>query len=166
MDNEKLSTNAMPVLPNGTSIPFGFEKNQHSSYVIRLEESLPGETIFLKDLKLNTVHNLSQNPEYLFSAVQGDDPNRFLLVFGTVGVDEKPANRAQLQAYMANGLLWVNNPAENSQLAVFDLSGRLLMQQQLRNKGLQQLSLNLQKGAYILRLTEGNSSLSTKVINQ
>ncbi|MCE1201137.1 MAG: T9SS type A sorting domain-containing protein [Bacteroidia bacterium] len=166
MGNEKLSTNAMPVLPNGTSIPFGFEKNQHSSYVIRLEESLPGETLFLKDLKLNTVHNLSQNPEYLFSAVQGDDPNRFLLVFGTVGVDEKPAAQAQLQAYMANGLLWVNNPAEKSQLAVFDLSGRLLMQRQLRSKGLQQLSLNLQKGAYILRLTEGNSSLSTKVINQ
>jgi hypothetical protein len=40
------------------------------------------------------------------------------------------------------------------------------MQRQLRSKGLQQLSLNLQKGAYILRLTEGNSSLSTKVINQ
>lgn len=164
--NEKLSTNAMPSVQNGTSIPFGFEKNQHSSFVIRLEESLPGETIFLKDLKLNTVHNLSQNPEYLFSASQGDDPNRFLLVFGTVGVDEKPAAQAQLQAYMANGKLWVNNPAENSQLAVFDLSGRLLVLQQLRSKGLQQLSLNLQKGAYILRLTEGNSSLSTKVINQ
>ncbi|MCE1201892.1 MAG: T9SS type A sorting domain-containing protein [Bacteroidia bacterium] len=149
------------------SLPVSFKAGANGQYTLSFEFA-QGQyhTLRLQDLKTNTIHDLLAANSYAFSATTSDDPNRFLLVLGTVGVDENPADQAQLQAYMANGLLWVNNPAENSQLAVFDLSGRMLVQQQLRSKGLQQLSLNLQKGAYILRLTEGNSSLSTKVINQ
>ncbi|MBK9292799.1 MAG: right-handed parallel beta-helix repeat-containing protein [Bacteroidetes bacterium] len=163
---EMLSTNAMPQVQNGTSIPFGFVKNQHSNFVIRLEESIPGETIFLKDLKLNLTHNLSQQPEYLFSAAEGDDPNRFLLVFGTVGLDEKPQAQATLQAAMHNGQLWVNNPSANSLLRIHDLSGRLLQQMRLTEAGLQQLSTHLKAGAYILHVQGSKQTLSAKVINR
>jgi len=165
-DGEMLSTNALPQIQNGTSIPFGFVKNQHNHFIIRLEESLPGETILLKDLKLNITHDLSQQPEYLFSAAEGDDANRFLLVFGTVGINEKPNNQQTLQAAMHNGQLWVNNPTDNSLLSIHDLSGRLLQQMRLPNTGLQQLGTNLRPGAYIIRLQGNNHTLSAKVINR
>lgn len=163
---EMLSTNAMPQILSGTSIPFGFVKNQHNSFVIRLEESLPDETILLKDLKLNLTHNLSQQPEYLFSAAEGDDANRFLVVFGTVGINEKPNNQQTLQAAMHNGQLWVNNPTDSSLLSIHDLSGRLLQQLRLQNSGLQQLGTNLRPGAYLIRLQGNSQTLSTKVINR
>lgn len=163
---EKLSTNAMPQLQSGTSIPFGFVKNQHSSFVIRLEESLPGELIQLKDLKLNLVHNLSHQPEYLFSSVEGDDPNRFLLVFGTVGINEQSGSPTVLQASMQQGELWVNNPWANSVLSIHDLSGRMLQQQRLTATGLQKLDTNLKAGVYMVSLQSKGQTLSTKLINR
>ena len=163
---EMLSTNALPQITNGTALPFGFVKNQHSSFVIRLEENSSGETVFLKDLKLNITHNLTQQPEYLFNAAEGDEPNRFLIVFGTVGIGENPTQQTSLQASMHNGQLWVNNPSENSLLSIHDLSGRLLQQTRLQNSGLQQLGTNLKAGAYIIRLQGNSQTLSTKVINR
>lgn len=162
--NEKLSTNALPELHHGNTIPFGFVKNQHIQFVIRLEEGIAGETLLLKDLKLNTMHNLSLHPEYLFTSAPGDEPNRFLLVYGTVGIDEVRAGDV-LQASMQHGQLYINNQAKNSLVSIHDLSGRLLYERHLDKTGLHQIPTGLKPGVYIIRLQSAGNTLSNKVIN-
>ncbi|NCC74191.1 MAG: hypothetical protein EOM06_12420, partial [Sphingobacteriia bacterium] len=87
----KLSTNSIPVLTAETEIPFAFIKNAGSQFSIEASdfEEIPGIP-YLIDLKSGTSHNLADNPVYNFTAVEGDNSDRFLLKFGMVGVGENP----------------------------------------------------------------------------
>lgn len=162
---EMLSTNALPQLQDGTSIPFGFVKNQHNAFVIRLEENMPATDIYLKDLKLNLAHHLSQQTEYYFTAAEGDEPNRFLLHFGVVGITEKPSKPA-LHASVAAGQLHLLNLHGTAQLDIFDLSGRLLQQHKVVANGKQSVPLALPAGVYVVLATGETNSEAVKVIVQ
>jgi len=162
---EMLSSNALPQVQNGASIPLGFVKNQHESFVIRLEENNIGETVLIKDLKLNLTHNLSQQPEYHFTSAQGDDPNRFLLHFGAVGVDETIPETA-IAAYVSNNILYVLNAQGKVQVDVLDLSGRMVYSQSMQAEGLSSTPINLSAGVYVVRLNDGQTTMANKVIVQ
>jgi len=164
-DGEMLSSNALPQVQNETSIPFGFTKNQHESFIIRLEENSLAETVFIEDLKLNLNHNLSQQPEYYFTSAEGDNPNRFLLHFGAVGVGEAIPATA-VAAYVSNNILYVLNAQGKVQADVLDLSGRLVHSQSLQTTGLSSTPLKLPAGVYVVRLNDGQTSRTNKVIVQ
>jgi len=164
-DGELLSSNALPQVQNGASIPLGFVKNQHEYFVIRMEENNIGETILIKDLKLNLTHNLSQQPEYHFTSAQGDDPNRFLLHFGAVGVDEALPTTV-VAAYVSNNILYVLNAQGKVQVDVLDLSGRMVYSQSMQAEGLSSTPINLSAGVYVVRLNDGQTTMANKVIVQ
>ncbi len=164
-DGEMLSSNALPQVQNETSIPFGFTKNQHESFVIRLDENSLAETVFIEDLKLNLNHNLSQQPEYYFTSTEGDDPNRFLLHFGAVGVDEAIPATA-VSAYVHDNTLYLLNASGKVQVDVLDISGRLVHSQSLQANGLSSTPLSLPAGVYVVRLNDGQTSRTNKVIVQ
>lgn len=159
---EMLSTNVLSQVQNESSIPFGFVKNQHENFVIRLEENNLGQSVYIKDLKLNLTHNLSQQPEYYFTSTEGDNPNRFLLHFGAVGVSEQPAS-ATLKAYVVGGQLYFPLQGEAT-LEIVDLQGRVLQQGKVSGQGLASQPLQLPAGAYVVRLTSGLSAQTAKVI--
>jgi len=161
-DNHKLSTNTLPAINEELVIPFGFESNGSSNFEIELKESTVAYPIFLTDNKTGTIHKLSENPVYSFTASEGDDPNRFLLHFGVVGIGEQE-QAPTLQAYMVDNRLYVNNSLEQAQLAVYDLQGRLVAEQSLNTAGLQALPLELPAGVYIVRLNNASESRSLKI---
>jgi len=162
---ENLSTNTLPELTDELVIPFGFKKNGSSNFSIELAETIEGKTIYLTDLKTNAVHKLSENPIYAFTSAEGDNPNRFLLHFGLVSVDEKNPVET-LQAYAYNNRLYVNNSLDKAQLAVYDVQGRLLLGRQLSEGGLQSVELKMPAGVYIVRLHNSLQSKSVKIIVQ
>jgi hypothetical protein len=163
--SEKLSTNSMPEINTELSIPFGFVKNQATNFSIELSETIEGKTIFLTDLKTNTVHKLSENPIYAFTSAEGDDPNRFLLHFGLVSVGEQLPTET-LQAYAYNNRLYVNSSLEKASLSVYDVQGRLLLQRQINESGLQSVEMKMPAGVYIVRLQNTQQSKSVKIVVQ
>ncbi|MDA3943783.1 MAG: T9SS type A sorting domain-containing protein [Bacteroidetes bacterium] len=156
------STNTLPELHDELEIPFSFVKNAHSSFEIELAQSIEGMIVYLTDFKSGIQHNLTETPTYSFTASEGDNPNRFLLHFGVVGIGEQE-QAPTLQVYMVDNRLYVNNSLEQAQLAVYDLQGRLVAEQSLNSGGLQSLSLDLPAGVYIVRLNNASESRAVKI---
>jgi len=163
--DENLSTNTLTELTDELVIPLGFKKNGSSNFSIELSETIEGKTIYLTDLKNNTVYKLSENPIYTFTSAEGDDPNRFLLHFGLVSVDEKNPVET-LQAYAYNNRLYVNSSLAKASLSVYDLAGRLLLQRHISESGLQSVEMEMPAGVYIVRLQNNQQSKSVKIVVQ
>lgn len=161
-NDNHLSTYALASLSDDLTIPYGFVSNGANEYEIELIENIVGQTVFLTDLKTNTTQKLSENPIYSFTASAGDSPDRFLLHFGVVGLGEQDA-AATLNAYVYDNRLYVNSTLDQAQLAVYDLQGRLVMEQSNKEQGLQTVPLNLPAGVYVVRLTNAKEARSVKI---
>lgn len=113
-----------------------------------------GGDLFLKDLSTGGVHNLGQQPEYSFQAVQGDDPARFIITFA------QPTNvptigESLVNVYTRGQTLYVNftEEAGNRLLQVYDLSGRMVMSHKLSHGLSHTRQLNVEQGVYIVRIS-------------
>jgi len=100
--NEKLRTNSIPQLNSETEINFVFIPNHGSNYEIEASGlDLIESPVYLYDWKSRSDLNLSLNPLYKFSSRPGDDSVRFILHFGTIGIDP-PAKHKEFNAYYYN----------------------------------------------------------------
>jgi hypothetical protein len=164
-DQKELSINVISNNDNEVQMPLHFEARFDATYTIKLEDNtLPdGVTIFMTDLVLNQEINLNTTPTYSFSASEGDSPNRFLLHFGLVGLDENDS-QGSLRAYTYNNTLYIQNSLEAANLRILDLQGRLLIEKQLNGQGLQSLPLDFPAGVYVVQLVNSKAQKSVKVI--
>jgi hypothetical protein len=164
-DDKELSINVISNNDNEVQMPLHFEARFDAAYTIQVEDNtLPeGVTIFMTDLVLNQEINLNTNPTYTFTASEGDNPNRFLLHFGAVGLDEN-AGQNSLRAYTHHNTLYVQNSLEDAAIRVIDLQGRLLLEQKLNGTGLQSLPLDFPAGVYMVQLLNSKEQKSVKVI--
>jgi len=161
-EEKNYSTNTLPSYDSETVIPFVFIKNEYEEFDLELTSSIEGQQVFLTDNKTGIIHKLSENPVYTFTSEEGDSPDRFLLHFGVVGIGEQD-QATTLNAYAYNNRLYVNNSLEQAQIAVYDLQGRLLMQQSASTSGLQSLPLDLPAGVYVVRLSNAQEAKSVKI---
>ncbi|MEI6683278.1 MAG: T9SS type A sorting domain-containing protein, partial [Bacteroidota bacterium] len=161
---EKLSTNVLPGIDAQAVIPFSFVKTAGTAYSIEAVkiENIPS-TVYLTDLKLDKTQNLNENPLYTFTSGAGDNPARFVLTFSQTGIGEKTAGGREIYTYGNN--LYVANPG-NSRIEVFNLTGQLLLNEQVNCTGLYKTSLSLPTGYYMVRLTSATGVLITKVFIQ
>jgi len=162
VNQEKLSTNCFPSLDDDMVLPFGFVKNTSTEFTIELAETIEGKTIYLTDLKTNTTQNLSENPIYSFTSEENDDPNRFTLHFGPVGISTQPT-QPQVHAYVNGQQLTILGEG-HTQVDIFDVQGRLLSSEVVNVSGSYSRALNLNSGLYIVRLQSNRAVSSTKVI--
>jgi len=163
-DEKELSINVISNNDNEVQIPLHFEARFDATYTIKVEDNtLPdGVTIFMTDLVLNQEINLNTTSTYSFTASAGDSPDRFLLHFGVVGLGEQD-QIPSLNAYVYDNRLYVNSFLDQAQLAVYDLQGRLVMQQANNAQGLQSVPLNLPAGVYLVRLSNAKEARSVKI---
>ncbi len=166
VENRNLSMNSVPSYSNKT-FEMGFVKNSASAFTIQLNmDNIPeGEVITLTDKKLNQSFELTKGLTYEFISEAGDDPNRFLLHFGAVGVDEAVPTTA-VSAYVHNNTLYLLNAQGKVQVDFMDISGRLVHSQSLQTTGLSSTPLSLPAGVYVVRLNDGQTSRTDKVIVQ
>ncbi len=164
-DGEKLMLNSYPELDNETAVNVGILIPVDGSYNISIESVgglLTSEDIYLKDKLLGTNHNLTTSGAYIFIASPKDNPNRFLLHFGAVDIDEQtPSNR--LKAYAINGRLYFHHNGE-AVMEVIDLQGRLLESAVVNGQGLVTRQMNQPAGVYVVRLTGSEGVQTAKVV--
>lgn len=164
-DSKQLAINTIPLIDIEEPIVMGVTIPADGIYEISLYElgtDFSDEVLYIEDLLTGAKHNLTNDGSYSFSAVETDSPDRFLLHFGAVGIGEQD-QATTLNAYVYNNRLYVNNSLEKAQLAIYDLQGRLLVQQAINVAGLQALPLNLPAGIYVLQLSNAQQAQSVKI---
>jgi len=165
-DNKKLAINTIPAINIEVPIVMGVTIPANGAYEISINDQgddFTDEVLLLEDLFTGVRHNLSDDGSYSFSASTSDNPNRFLLHFGVVGLDENDTE-SSLKAYLYNNTLYVQNSLEAANIRILDLQGRLLLEQQLNGHGLQSLPLDFPAGVYVVQLVNSKAQKSVKVI--
>jgi hypothetical protein len=161
--NEKYALNTLPALTGGLTIPMGFQKNDSNRFSIELTENIPGQAVYLTDLKTNVTNNLAEG-SYSFDAQDGDDANRFLLHFGTLGID-KPATDLNAIAWVYDKQIYLLNAGPGI-VDVYDMQGRMLQSFLIESSDLQSRQVNLPTGVYVIRLQGTSEVKSVKIIVQ
>lgn len=139
-DNQQLAINSLASIADNFQVPVGIKVPVSGTMRLQLavqNGEMEPYVIYLNDLKNKILHNLSHNSVFEFEANTNDSPNRFLIVFGSMSTSEPSENQNPLHAYINDGRLWINNPAEKSLLQIFDISGRVMLQQRLSQPGMQ-----------------------------
>jgi len=166
LNDQNLMVNSIPEVTQGTTIPFRFIKNEGTNFTIEAvgtETLEPAATVYLKDNKLGINHNLSENRVYSFTSDEGDDPSRFELHFGIVGIDELPVSHT-FNAWYNNGVLYMKTEKGITSVDIFNVQGQILQRNQLHGSGLKSLTLNLQAGIFIARLVNDGKMQNMKII--
>ncbi len=100
--------------------------------------------------------------EYKFSASTSDYKSRFRLVFGYTGIEEDSEAEANENfAFIMNDALVVTGEGV---LQVFDMTGRMVMSQELHGVQTTVSLPNAANGVYVMRLTEGKQSRIQKMV--
>ncbi|MDY0208510.1 MAG: T9SS type A sorting domain-containing protein, partial [Pseudomonas sp.] len=150
--DEMLSTNSLPELTSGKVIPFGFVKNAATTFTIKLKESIPGTQVYLTDKKTDIVTNLTETPVYSFTSSEGDDPNRFELKFGAVGIDDNIATE-QISIYSHGRLVYISSTkSANALISIYNITGQQVYANTMVIDGQKQIALNTPTGWYIVKV--------------
>jgi|GEM_PF-4046687 len=162
-----LLMNVRPEVKIGLTIPVSFEAGTNGAFTINaLESSLGYMTmpVYLEDLMLGNIVNLSLSPTYKFSALTSDDPARFLLHFGYNEVTENIQDGSGEMVYAYGSNLYVRKPDDNrSQVMIYSVTGQLVAETTLSAAGLNVISMKDKSGYYLVRVLDSQNVNTTKV---
>lgn len=163
-NNEDLAINGLPELTEELAIPVYFVPGTEGIQTLTANlEGLMSTVVYLKDNKTNTTQNLTQNPIYSFTATEGDNPDRFLLHFGIVGIEDNTSNLSQINAYAYQNQLYVQSNLNEARVSLFDIQGHQLLSREIDGAGSTRIPLDLPTGIYIVRLQSNNQVKNVKV---
>jgi hypothetical protein len=152
-------------------VPLGFRVETTGNYSVAIDHVdglfADGQEVFLKDNFTNTVHNLTNAP-YNFVASTGTTNARFEIVFESNLATENPVlNENTVIIYKQNQDIVVNTgKIEMKNVQVYDIQGRLLVQQKDVNASTSKLSVGTTNQVLIVKVTsKDNSVVTKKVIN-
>jgi len=169
-DNNYAAVNTLPWGGLNTVVPMGFVLKADASVTItasNMESFKPGTRIFLEDIKdASSMHELTVNPVYTFTASASDDPNRFVLHFynPSFGIDDK--NLAGMQIYSFEDYLYVRNLEKGTtkgNLQMYDLLGRKVFLANLKDMELNKFLPGVNEGYYMVRVVTSDNSFTQKV---
>jgi hypothetical protein len=164
-NNEAFALNTYPELNEDLTIPFQFIKNHGTEFSITLEESIEGAPVYLVDLKTNLTVDLTTGA-YFFTSEEGDDPNRFLIKFGTVGIDDLvKEEETKIRIFSHDHTIFLNSeaPMGKAQVGVFDLLGRQVLSQEVMINNSASIMVSGLSGTYIVRAVANGETVSTKL---
>ena len=146
---------------NEGEMPVSFKASENGSYTLSVNaENVKMEYLHLIDNMTGTDVDLLATPSYSFEARTNDYESRFRLVFsGNTNVGSSTSS--ETFAFF-NGNSWVINNEGEATLQVIDMMGRVLSNEQIN--GSYNNSLNLSAGVYVLRLSNGNTVKTQKVV--
>lgn len=161
--NDRLSVNTVPSFGSGTTFSLGFVKNAATAYTLELQQAPEGYTLFMTDHLLQKTINLSSAETYRFESAEGDDPGRFTIFFGTVGLDPDPAVSIPSVSVYGN-IIHVSNAEHFSELQMHNIDGRLITRQKI-SKGCIRIPYgDYPAGMYILSISGSGRIIRHKLI--
>ena len=161
---------AMDTRPYEAVIQLGFQNKQAGVYSIGIEEIADIPTTILEDKKTGEFHNL-QTDDYEFTwNPEMDDETRFKLHLSTVGVEDEISNESQDLLIYANKQNIYLKTKENTgvmDVKVMDITGRVVLQNQVNSSGTITIPTDLQTGVYVVEVMQNQKRTTQKVyINQ
>jgi len=166
-EGKALSTNTLPELKEELSIPLYFTKNTSSTFYIEaegIENLIPDYLVYLTDLKTNNTQNLTNNPVYSFTSEEGDDVQRFLLHFKSVGIEEPETELSKIQIWSSDKTINILNPEhQKGTIRIINIYGQKLVETQLTGNEHQELTVNVSAGNYIVNVISDNKAFSKKI---
>lgn len=139
---------------NGTyQLVFAFDNEQFTS-------------LKLADLQQQTELNLLENNSYIFSASVSDEPNRFLLKLGALGISEPDRSDAFRLAVNGKSLRMANSGAEILIVEICNLNGQKLDSERIQPNSVFNKTLHFPAGVYLVRIINNETSFTRKIIIQ
>lgn len=164
-DGWMLAINSMDAISEAMVVPVSIKVAGNDMMSIKLMETkgfFDGKPIILHDVLTNTLHNLSDEPTYYFMASEDDTPERFLLKFGPVGIEEAPLGH-ELNAYMQHNQLCILNPdAPKATVELYNIHGQVILRQVI-GQGLQSMSIQVVTGIYMVAMRTEKTITSRKL---
>ena len=151
---------AMVTAKQEGELPINFKAKENGVYTLTVSETFrfPLSVLRLIDHLTGADIDLLTTPNYTFEAKTTDHANRFKLVFME---NEDNQNNNDIFAYISNGELIVNGEGT---LQVLDALGRQLFSKNLSTSNSSLLTPNFPSGVYVLRLVNGDTIRTQKVV--
>ena len=145
---------------NEGEMPVSFKASENGNYTLSVNaENVEMEYLHLIDNMTGADVDLLATPSYSFEARTNDYASRFRLVFNAnISVNEQ---NSEAFAFFNGSNLVINNEGEAT-LQVIDMMGRMISSEQIQ--GSYNNSLNLSAGVYVLRLSNGNTVKTQKIV--
>ncbi|MBW6490422.1 MAG: S8 family serine peptidase [Lentimicrobium sp.] len=165
--DEILSLNRIPSVASGTVIQLGFVKNEASDYTIAIDadELFPGMVLYLNDKKTGNIQDVNGQTTYTFTAEEGDDANRFELIFGTLGIDGSDKT-SDFMVFANNGIIEIRSTTSiTGDIKITGLDGRTAIS--LQGNGSNNMKIDagkLANGIYVVSLMNSNGITTRKVM--
>jgi hypothetical protein len=122
--------------------------------------------LWLEDKKTDSWVNLIQSPEYIFSSSPTDSPDRFILHFSNPGTGFAVSSGEFLHIYSYETFVYVSvQRTENvsGNVYLYDVIGRLVFRDKLKNTGLNKFEPGIVQGTYIVKVVTGGHTVTQKV---
>lgn len=165
--DEMLSLNSIPSVASGNVIQLGFVKNEAAGYTLQIDadELFPGMILYLHDKKTATIQDLNGESTYSFTAEEGDEANRFELIFGTLGIDGAN-NASDFMVFANNGIIEIRSSSKiTGDIMITGLDGRTAIS--LQGNGSNNMKIDagkLANGIYVVSLMNSNGITTRKVM--
>lgn len=123
------------------------------------------QNIYLKDLKTGIITNLSQG-SYTFTSNSGEDNSRFEIMYEpqtTLATDSKSID--EISVYRVGTDFVIKSMTKKiTRVEMYDSAGRMIHQKSANHKEVRLDAQSISNGIYILKITQGESITSKKVI--
>ena len=144
-----------------TEIPVSFKAMTMGEYTISVEaQNCEFETLYLKDILTGASINLNTD-SYTFMATSNDEPNRFVLT--TTEPTGIESNTLEAFVYINNNEIIINNIQGHAQVSIIDIMGRTVVKYNVFESAVISTS-SLEKGVYIIQMTDANGIRTQKAI--
>ncbi len=147
-----------------TVVPIGFTAGADGNYTFVCNFDLSKfEIVMLEDRLTHNILDLKSANSYSFYASKNDDAKRFVLYFGPI---ENPVEKElPAKIYSDNNHLIIDLTlvAGETDLCVYDVMGRLILQQKLQAKMLNNINFNSKTQILIVSLKNPNGMLCRKI---
>ena len=174
-NNEHFGIDARPKLTGKKMLNYGIEiaNTTNATFTIAIDhlENFENATVFLKDNLLNVVHDLKQS-DYTFTTNNiGEINTRFELWFNRSALSVEENTNTPTEIIIANSndnqiIVKTNDNSTIKQVKVYDILGKLLVQQSVKGNTSTTINLNVNEGTilFVNSLLEDNTIISKKIV--
>ncbi len=172
-DTKKLAINARPPFENTDEVTVGFTKetatNTQMSFNVVEKEGLFASNqtpIYLYDNQLSIYHDFATGP-YVFNTTSQENNSRFKIVYQSA-LNSTDFNSFFAVATLNQNMLKVNAKLDIEQVLVFDITGRLILNNTPENLNTTlEVPFNQAEGIYLVKTKLTNGQVVTsKLINK
>lgn len=167
----KITCNSLPFDKKDMIIPLGFQCGLNSQFMLRADSIgtfSENISIWLEDLKTNTLQDLRINSCYTFTYDTLDNSNRFLLHFenATFGITNSKQNiPAEIYSYRDAIYIQSNKTdLREAKIFVYDLMGRLCFNTMLSERSKNKVIPGVVEGVYFVRLIKGENIDGVRIL--